>query len=158
MAYLVWISNVSEQSEIENWAISQFAELINYGFSEPVIKREDRSTVIGWLGTDIALELELDWRDFDVFLLIVRLENSQLPQGYYVSNGEPCRFHLQKVIKDNGWSVALDEMKVISTNGKREYSQKPSADNLRQRVLAYKAVLMSCVNQILTKDFRGRTP
>lgn len=158
MAYLVWISNVSEQSEIENWAISQFAELINYGFSEPVIRREDRSTVIDWLGTDIALELELDWREFDVFLLIVRLENSQLPQGYYVSNGEPCRFHLQKVIKDNGWSVALDEMKVISTNGKREYSQKPSADNLRQRVLAYKAVLMSCVNQILTKDFRGRTP
>ena len=148
-AYLAWIFNVSEQLEIENWVICQYAELINCGFSEPVIERKDWNTVIDWLGTDIALEIELDWREFDVFLLVVRLENSQLPQGYYVSNGEPCRFHLQKVIEENGWFVALDEMKITSTNGKRGRLQKPSADNLRQRVLAHRAVLMSCINQII---------
>lgn len=150
--YLAWIFDVSERVEIENWVINQFAELTNFGFSEPVVRRDDWSTVIDWLDTDIALELELDWREFDVFLLVVKLEDGQLPQGYYVSNGEPCRFHLQKVITEKEWSVALDEMKVIGTNGKRGHSQKPSADNLRQRVLNYKVVLMSCVNQVLANS------
>jgi len=145
---------MSEQAEIESWLKSQFAELADYGFSEPVVKREDWNTVVDWLGTDIALELELDWREFDVFLLVVRLEDNQLPQGYYVSNGKPCRFHLQKVIKEKGWSVPLDEMRVISTNGKRGHSQKPSVDSLKKRVLAYKAVLKSCIDQLLAD---GRT-
>lgn len=70
---------MSEQVEIEKWVINQFAELTSYGFSEPIIKREDWSTVIDWLGTGIALEIELDWREFDVFFLIVRLEGGQLP-------------------------------------------------------------------------------
>jgi len=151
-AYLVWISDMSEQVEIEKWVTSQFAELTSYGFSEPIIKREDWNTVIDWLGTDIAIELELDWREFDIFLLIVRLEGGQLPQGYYVSNGEPCRFHLQKIIKENGWSVALNEMKAISPSGKRRGLQKPNVDNLRQRVLAYKVVLMSCIKQIVANS------
>ena len=143
---------MTEQLEIEKWATKQFAELTNHGFSEPVIKRENWNTVINWFGTDIALELELDWREFDVFLLVVKLENGQLPQGYYVSNGQPCRFHLSKVIIKHEWVVALDDMKRIRCAGKRGRSRKPSRDNIRQRVLAYKVVLMSCINQILISN------
>ena len=140
---------MTDQTEIENWVINQFTELTDYGFSEPVIKREDGSSVFDWLGSDIALELEFDWRELDVFLLVVRLEDGQLPQGYYVSNGKPCRFHLQKVIKEKRWSVALAEMKVISVKGNHKRSQNSSVDNLKKRVLTYKVVLMSCIDQLL---------
>lgn len=143
---------MSEQEEIEKLVTNQFAELTSYGFSEPIIERGSWSTVIDWLGSDIALELELDWREFDIFLLIVRLEDGQLPQGYYISNGEPCRFHLQKVITEKGWSVALDEMKAISSIGRHGSSQKPSIDNLRQRLFIFKAVVMSCINEILANS------
>ncbi len=101
-AYQVLITSMSEKEEIEEWVIDQFSKLENYGLSRPVIKRDDWTTSVDWLGADIAIEIELDWREFDAFVLVVRLENRQLPQGYYVSNGKPCRFHLQKVIQERG--------------------------------------------------------
>lgn len=142
---------MSEQAEVENWVTEQFAELSGYGFSGPVVRRDDWSSVIGWFGLDIAIELELDWRELEIFVLIVRLDDGQLPQGYYIANGKPCRFHLQRVVKEKGWFHASDEMELISTIGKRESSRKPSMENLKKRVLAYKAVLISCMDQLLAE-------
>jgi hypothetical protein len=149
VGFRVWIISMSEKSEIEKWVIDQFSELENYKFSKPVVKRDGWTTSVDWLGSDIAIELELDWREFDAFIFIVRLEDGQLPQGYYVSNGKPCRFHLQEVVKERGWPVAQDEMMVISPNGRRGRSSKPSDDSLRKRLLAYKGVLLSCVDQVV---------
>ena len=149
VASQVWITNMSERAEIEKWVIDQFSELENYGLSKPVIKRDHWTTSFDWLSMNIAIELELDWREFDPFMLIVRLEDHQLPQNYYVSNGKPCRFHLQKAIQERGWSVVSDEMKVLSANEKRGLKPKPSADNFKKRLLAYKVVLISCIDQVL---------
>lgn len=149
MAYQAWTTSMSEKAEIESWTLHQFTELTKFGFFEPLLKRDGGSTVIDWFGKDIALELELDWKEFDVFFLIVRLENDRLPQGYYVSNGKPCRFHLQKVIKEKMWSVDTNAMKVINTNEKNGRLQKPSAENLKKRIVAYQALLISCIDQVV---------
>ena len=53
---------MSERAEIEKWVAEEFAELLDFGFSKPVISHDGWSTVIDWVGTEIALELELDWR------------------------------------------------------------------------------------------------
>ena len=95
----------------------------------------------------IAIELELDWREFDSFFLLVKLEGGQFPQGYYVSNGKPCRYHLQKVIKERAWRAGQAGMRVIS--GISECSEKPNVEKLKKRILAYKAVVMSCLRQVI---------
>lgn len=61
-------------------------------------------TRIDYLKGDLAFEIELDWRDFDLFALLVRLENGQLPSGYYVSHGRKCRKHLNTVIREQHWA------------------------------------------------------
>jgi hypothetical protein len=100
--------------------------------------------------TDIALEIEIDWRDFDLFVFIVRLENGNLPSGYYVSEGRPCRYHLQKVIADKKWGVDQEALAMISpgNKGKRQ-STKRTENGMLDRFRAYKKVLDSCVKNMV---------
>jgi hypothetical protein len=80
------------ENSIVNKIINLLADFYSYGFSTPLVKSEDWSTTITLMLTRIALEIEMDWRDFDIFVLIVRLENGNLPCGYYVSNGRPQKY------------------------------------------------------------------
>ena len=141
---------MSERINIENWVLEEFAELVELGFSKPIISHDNWSTVIDWMGAEIALELELDWREFTAFFLLVQLEEGKLPVGYYVSNGRPCRYHLQKVVKERAWTVDQAGIQVIS--GKQGSSEEPNVEQLKKRVIAYKAVLMSSIKQIVAES------
>ena len=146
---LVWITEMSEREEIENWVAEEFAELADYGFLKPVISHDSWTTVIDWVGTDIALELEIDWREFDAFFLLVKVEDGQLSLGYYVSNGKPCRYHLQAIVKERAWPVDQAGMKAIS--GKQGRSEKPIVEKLKKRIIAYKVVVIFCLVQIIAE-------
>ena len=106
------------KSEIVTFIIDELSIIKGHGFAEPIVSKGNGSTTIDWLHIDIALEVEIDWRDLDVFVLLVRLENGKLPQGYYVSEGKPCRFHLQKVITDRKWVVDQNSFKAIMPDKK----------------------------------------
>lgn len=86
--------------QVEAYAVEKLSALDRHGFSRPLVKRDKWSTTISSLSTEIAIELELDWRDLDVFVLVTGLSDGQLPGGYYVSNGKKCRIHLENVLKD----------------------------------------------------------
>jgi len=99
---------MSQQKEITAFVLDEFSELVSrWGFQSPKVSEEDWMTRIDYIKGDLAFEIELDWRDFDLFVLLVRLENGQLPSGYYVSNGRKCRKHLNNVIREQRWGQVL---------------------------------------------------
>ncbi len=152
-------SNNALKNRIIDKIIELLVNLYSFGFSEPVISHEDWSTTVTFMLSNIALEVEIDWRDFDIFILIVRLENGALPNGYYVSEGMPCRYHLQKVITDRKWSVDQNALAMISQGkkGKRQNS-KQSEDAMLDRFCVYKKVLDSCIDKLVDENemiFKG---
>lgn len=137
---------MSEKNEIEDWAVNEFSELVQFGFTPPVIIRNGWGISIDWFYRGIAVELEIDVRESAVFCLLVRLEDGQLPDGYYVSNRKPCRIHLQKLIRERGWPVDYGSMSKISHQGQ----DKPTSDltTVRDAVSAYKFVVMQCLERV----------
>lgn len=85
---------------VEEYAIKKLSALDVHGFSRPIAKRKKWSTTVSSLSSDIAIELELDWRELDVFVLVTALSDGKLPGGYYVSEGRKCRIHLEDVLKN----------------------------------------------------------
>ena len=133
--------------------VELLTSLRSYGFSTPIVKNENGSTTITLMLTHIALEIEIEWRDFDIFMLVVKLENGNIPSGYYVSNGRPCRYHLQKVITDRKWAVDQNAWAIISPEKKaRKQYDRQSADAIFDRFCAYKNILGSCINDLVAEE------
>lgn len=136
--------------EFKTFVVEELESIREYGFSEPIINDGDSVTSFDWLGEDIAIEVEVDWREFDIFLLLVRLENGRLPQGYYVSDGRRCRYHIQKVIAKLKWEVDPVALKAVSPGSNSNKSQHNfSLDILKITLQQYKKVLFSCIDQLL---------
>jgi hypothetical protein len=146
-------SNKGLKSRIVVRILGLLGSLRSYGFSKPFVRHENWSTTITLMLTSIALEIEIDWRDFDIFVLVVRLKNGNLPSGYYVSEGRACRYHLQKVISDRKWSVDRDALAMISPGkkGKRQ-NGKQSEGTMLDRFYAYKRVIDSCVEILVAEE------
>ncbi|MFV0478020.1 MAG: hypothetical protein ACK5ME_09315, partial [Parahaliea sp.] len=67
-----------------------------------------------------------------------------------VSEGRPCRYHLQKIISDQKWNVDQEALAMISPGkkGKRQNTTR-SADGVLDRFRVYKKVLDSCAEKIV---------
>lgn len=143
-------SNTDKKKWIVETIIELLASLYAYGFSKPQVTKEEWSTTLTLMLTEIALEIEIDWRDFDIFILVVRLENGKMPSGYYVSEGRPCRYHLQKIISDQNWKVDQESLSMISPGkkGKRQ-NNKRTEESLLERFRVYKKVLDSCIENLV---------
>lgn len=87
--------------DIEEKAIKHFNYLINdNGFTGPSIKNDPWITTIAYFGQEIGVELEIDFRDNYVFVLIVRLSNGKLPSDYFFSGVNKNRIHLETILND----------------------------------------------------------
>jgi hypothetical protein len=139
-----------QTQEIERFVIEQLPEVESYGFTAPIVSRNQWGTTIDWFHDGIALEVKLNWRDFDIYVLLVRLENGNLPAGNYVSNGQRCRFYLQRVIKERGWSVDQAALKRISPGAGYD-SPDYSTAMIKEKLENYRKVLMSCIEQIVAE-------
>lgn len=72
------------------------------GFATPIIKKDIWITTLTYLKNEIGIELELDFRDLDFFVLLVKVNNGELINGYYVSDdGEKIRIHLEEIVGKN---------------------------------------------------------
>lgn len=79
----------------EREAIELFSFLVSdRGFRGPVVRRDAVSITLDYLRDALGIELKFDWRDVDVSVVLVRLDEGQLPNGYFVSNGRRCRAYL----------------------------------------------------------------
>lgn len=149
---LALTSKSDQTNRIIEKIMALLINLYSYGFSKPRLNQEEWSTTLTLMLTDIALEVEIDWREFDVFVLVVRLENGEIPSGYYVSEGRSCRLHLQKVISDQKWSVDQKALAMISPGNKdKRKNTKRTEGDILDRFRAYKIVLDDCVESLVEK-------
>ena len=148
--FLVLTSETVKKNRIVENIIELLGNFYSYGFSEPRVYQEKWMTTLILMLTDIALEIEIDWREFDIYVLVVRLENGNLPSGYYVSEGRLYRYHLQKIVVDQKWYVDQEALAMIlpGNKGKRQ-NTKRTEDSMLNRFHAYKKVLDSCVDNLV---------
>lgn len=98
---------MSRREETEEMVVREFNVLHErHAYSAPLITREGWFTRVDFAKGDIGVEVELDWRDLGVNVLAVRLHNGQLPKGYYVEEGRPCRKHIVSLARERKWPNA----------------------------------------------------
>jgi hypothetical protein len=134
---------MSERKELTSFALAEFKPLVDeYGFKDPSIANEGWMTRIDYLGSNLGIELELDWRDFAFFVLVVRLENGRLPGGYYVSNGKKCRKHLLSLLDERG----------LFRQKPKQFEQAKTKQAFESQVVQFRQFLMSHVRVLLAID------
>lgn len=142
---------MSVQQEVEEFALQSFAVLqSDYHFKPPRIRREGWITWIDFIRDDIAVELEIDWREFDVFLLIVRLDGGKLPpKGRYICDGKKCRIYLLNLIEEKQWVV--DRAIVSRIRSRPSDPHIREAGYLKAQIANYLELLLSCISRIFAE-------
>jgi len=138
---------MSDTKEIESLVLDKFAFLQDgFGLGTPILKRDTCNTTISYLSSEIGIEIELDWRDLDVFILITKLDEGKLPKGYYVYNGKVCRVHLEEVLK-NKFNINKNEIQEVIQSGKNK-KQSRNQQAMVTRITAYQQLLHNHVGAI----------
>ena len=134
---------MSQLKEIEDFAVNEFGTLlVEYGYAPGEVERDDVKTRIKFLKKNIGVEIELDWRDFMAFVLIVHLKDGKLPNGYYVAEGKKCRKHLGRVIQEQGWKTPP------GPRFDRGKSKPKDVADLQAVLLRYKNQLSACIEDL----------
>jgi hypothetical protein len=87
-----------------------FSYLISdYGFSEPVATDGSWKTTFLYVNDQIGIEIELNYRDMDIFIFMGKLDNGEIPQ-----NGNSVRRQLEEIIevkpsRSNGDSTTIEQ-------------------------------------------------
>lgn len=136
---------------IEEYAVEGLAVLKEYGFLRPTVKKDKWSTTISSLSSDIAVEVELDWRDLDVFVLVTALSDGKLPGGYYVFNGKRCRIHLEDVLKD---ICGVSDVDVCNLLKKQPANSDRDEATMKSRLDFYMELLKKYISVIQQQGLR----
>ena len=138
---------MSDNKEIESLVLDKFSFLQDdVGLNKPILNRDTGNTTVSYLSKEIGIEIELDWRDFDVFILIAKLDGGKLPKGYYMFRGETCRVHLEEVLQNN-LNVGKNEIQELVQLRKKK-KQIRNQETLAQRISAYQQLLRNYAGAI----------
>jgi len=131
---------MNDNKEIESLVLDKFSFLQDdFGLNKPILNRDTWNTTVSYLSKEIGIEIELDWRDLDVFILITKLDGGKLPKGYYVFNGKTCRVHLEEVLQKN-LNVGKNEIQEVIRSVKKK-KQKRNQEMMVTRIAAYQQLL-----------------
>lgn len=138
---------MKEIREIESLVLSTFAFLKNdFGFGKPILNRGKWNTTVSYLAKEIGVEIEIDWRELEVFILITNLYEGKLPGGYYMHRGRLCRIHLEEILQ-NKLKVQGEYIKRILKFGKKK-NQKRDQEHLQAKIASYQKILYAYVGAI----------
>jgi hypothetical protein len=143
-----------ETKDIENLAMERFSFLKGYGFHEPLLRPNNWQSRISYLADNIGIDVELDWRDMWVFVLIVRLESGKLPNGYYVSetDGKICRIHLQKALYNLGYRDEQINAERCYKKQKKKKQKSPSVEGMQAQLESDSNLLKKTIDLIVSKQ------
>ncbi len=94
----------------------RFSYLVNdFGFSEPVATDGSWKTTFLYINDQIGIEIELNYRDMDAFIFIMKLENGKTPD--HRMEEEPEKSHLEDILniqrkKSNGDQTTIEQFEV----------------------------------------------
>ena len=141
----------AKQQELERFVAEQFAFLVERGFRAPTVAKEGWITRVDFVYDSIASEVEVHWRELDIFVLLVRLEAGRLPQGYYVSRGRRSRVHLLTLVAERKWpadSQVVSRLHASAPAGAR----KSNIADLEDKISAYRALVLQCLERIVEES------
>ncbi len=140
---------MSFQEDLVDVARSEYSLLLTkYGFKPPVVREKGYSTRVFFLQKELAIELEFEWREFCVFLSIIRLTKGKLPKGYYLDPGKRTQIPLIPLIAERNWQVNKDLIEeIIKIGHKKRVDLTP--EDLKTQLLLYHTLLSSCITKIL---------
>jgi hypothetical protein len=78
----------------------------DHGFERPTTISDAFQPSLLYRRGKLGIEIEFDWREKQVYVLIVNMEHGEPPPGY-MSGGRRIRAHLQRVIPDKEWKDGL---------------------------------------------------
>ena len=117
---------MDEKKELLEEFAQKFVELgKSLDFSECEIKTECQSSNIYLLkdsNNKYSLQLEIEWRECDCFMYLVRLENGKIPKDFFYvyKNGEWCRRYIEDIYSKKN-SVYTEKSSMRYTNDFLEY-------------------------------------
>ena len=143
---------MNQKNEIKNLAIEQFAFLKKeYGLSKPIIRSKDWGMDIYYLASQIGFQIELDWHDFNVFILIALLEDGKIPGGYYMHKNKRCRVHLATVLKE--LRIQDETMNFLMNKNKRKNRDSHLEEEvIKQKITLYSAIVQSHAEKLINID------
>lgn len=137
---------MNKMEEIRSTLIIKTNFLLELGYNKIVEKNDVWNYTLSYLSFEkgLAIEFEVDYRDLDIFVLVTKLENNNLPKGYYMNEGKNVRIHLEKLF-ENKKNKSGDWEKVM----KLRYELK-GQNELRILTLieAYSTLLIEAENEI----------
>lgn len=127
--------------------------LCAYGFCRQIALDDGGATTVYCFLSEIALAFEVDWRECEVVVFVVKLAAGRLPSGYYVENGTPCRYFLQEVVRDRGWGAA----KELQSDGRSERrcsvsDRMQALGILQERFHACRSLVDSYVEKLVAEE------
>jgi hypothetical protein len=123
---------MGDQKQIEISVEERFSFLSESGFTQIKVKRSSLITTISFLTEKIGIQIEIDWRERGVFVLLAKLDEGELPKGYYASMGQTVRISLVdylKKLKKSGTEIDIPQ---IYYTGSARGSDEIKADFGRQ--------------------------
>ena len=147
-----------EKADLVQFATHTFAFLHEeYSFALPTIDDDDWSaTNVGFLSKDIAVEVTLDWRERDVFVLLVRLEKGEMPErGYVSSSGKVIRIHALGVVEREECTAdqAVQARSRILAREKKRLEQR-TVEFMKSQLEDNSQLLRACMDTILQSSIK----
>jgi hypothetical protein len=144
----------SEREEVIEAARRSFV-LLPTGRSPELEESADRSVLVYSLA-NVILEVEFDWREGAVFVLVARPENGRRPSGYYMHEGRRVRRQLTEVL-----SAGDDEEKVLAERV-RAATRGSGLTAMRAQIAANSETLQAvlnrdpyCLNRAFSRETNG---
>lgn len=134
------------KEEIRNILLEKTEFLNELGYIDRVENSDDWNYTLSYLARDkgVAIEFEIDYRDFDVFVLITILEAGKLPDGYYMNRGNRGRVHIEQLHEDG--KVCSGDWNTMSAI--RKELKVPNEYKLISLITAYSKLLQEAANDI----------
>jgi hypothetical protein len=138
---------MTDGKKIESLVLERFSFLhVEKEYKKPQLIHNTTNTTVSYLSKEIGIEIELDWRDLNVFVLITKLEKGELPKGYYVSHGKKCRLHIEEILKNK-----LNIDSAGNSNSIKSKNKKGKAfgeEHMIEKVIAYQQLVKNHIGDI----------
>ena len=144
------ISNPVDRDLLTAETVKEFAFLVEIDDDYSLIC-ESQLTRLRFKLETVFVEVELDWREGAVFVLVGELVEGQVPDGYYVdSSGRKSRWHLGPVLENGGRDGSARRLRLVS---------KPSGQRaMLDQLVAFSEELRLSIDELPTLIQRVKQP
>jgi hypothetical protein len=109
------------QSEVETRAAEAFGFLRKSPTVASRLEREGGRSLLTYLLPEVFVEIELDWRELAVFVLVGEPVEGKLPGGYYVDGrGRKVRWHVAAALEEGGYAESARRLKRLARSRARK--------------------------------------